>query len=105
MTSAEVRKLNDEELGLELTRLREKLFQLRVQATTEKVENTAQFKLLRADIARVLTERQARYHAKNPQARRQPKPAPAPRAKPVRAVAKGGAAKPARRKSKTAAAR
>jgi len=64
MTGTEVRALRDEEIGIELKRLREKLFALRSQAVTEKVENTAQFGLIKKDVARLMTERNVRHHAK-----------------------------------------
>ncbi|MCA3006272.1 MAG: 50S ribosomal protein L29 [Planctomycetaceae bacterium] len=63
MTGAEVKKLTSEEVGVELKRLREKLFQLRNQAVTEKVEDTSQFRKIRKDIARLLTEQNARARA------------------------------------------
>ena len=46
MTGEQVRA-TDEEIGIELKRLREKLFTLRSQAVTEKVEDTSQFRMLR----------------------------------------------------------
>lgn len=64
MTGEEVRKLKDEEIKAELGRLRTKLFDLRSQTVTEKVENTAQFTTIRRDVARLLTERNARRVAK-----------------------------------------
>jgi large subunit ribosomal protein L29 len=63
MTGAEVKKLTSEEVGVELKRLREKLFQLRNQAVTEKVEDTSQFRKIRKDVARLLTEQNARGRA------------------------------------------
>ncbi|MDX2117555.1 MAG: 50S ribosomal protein L29 [Planctomycetota bacterium] len=62
MTGAEVRKLRDDEIKAELGRLSTKLFDLRTQTTTEKVEDTSQFKKLRKDIARLKTEATARSH-------------------------------------------
>lgn len=64
MTGDEVRKMKDEEIKVELARLRTKLFDLRSQTVTEKVENTAQFAVLRRDVARLLTERNARRRVK-----------------------------------------
>lgn len=64
MTGDEVRKMKDEEIKVELARLRTKLFDLRSQTVTEKVENTAQFAVLRRDVARLLTERNARRRAR-----------------------------------------
>lgn len=60
MNGAEVRKLSNEEIGLEIERLRARLFTLRTQVSTEKVEDLSQFGKTRKDIARLLTERTAR---------------------------------------------
>jgi len=57
MTGSEVRKMNDEELTVEEERLRRQHYDLRAQAVTEKLENP---KMIRRDIARVLTERRRR---------------------------------------------
>jgi large subunit ribosomal protein L29 len=64
MNGKEVRALKDEEIKVELERNRTKLYQLRSQTVTEKVENTAQFKSVRRDIARLLTERSSRSASK-----------------------------------------
>lgn len=56
MKSDEIRKMNDEELQLELERLRRHLFDLKSQAVTEKLENPKQLVNTRRDIARILTE-------------------------------------------------
>jgi len=55
-----VRKMTAEELGVELKSLQGRLYTLRSQAVTEKVENTAQFGMVRRNIARLLTEQTAR---------------------------------------------
>ncbi len=60
MTGAEVRKMQDVEITSELARLRTKIYDLRTQGVTEKVENTAQSGEIRRDIARLLTERTVR---------------------------------------------
>ncbi len=60
MKAKEVHKLNDEELTIEAGRLRRTLFDLRVQAVTEKIEDTSQFAKLKKDLARVLTEQSER---------------------------------------------
>ena len=60
MTGSEVRKLSDVEISIEVERLRTKLFELRQQTVSEKVQNTTRFPSLRRDIARLLTERNAR---------------------------------------------
>ncbi|MBA4119415.1 MAG: 50S ribosomal protein L29 [Isosphaera sp.] len=60
MTGQEVRAMGDEEITVELKKLREKLFGLRMQKVTGKVEDTASFGKARKDIARLLTEARAR---------------------------------------------
>jgi large subunit ribosomal protein L29 len=60
MKAKEVHKLSDEELTVESQRLRKRLFELRTQAVTEKIQDTSQFPKVRKDIARVLTEISAR---------------------------------------------
>jgi ribosomal protein L29 len=60
MTAAEVRKLTDEEIAVETDRLQRRLYDLRAQTVTDKVEDTSQFRKIRADIARLKTERHAR---------------------------------------------
>lgn len=57
---AEIHKLNDEEIEVELRRLRNRVFDLRTQAVTEKIEDPSKFKKVRREIARLLTERRAR---------------------------------------------
>lgn len=56
MKATEVHKLSDQELAVEVNRLRTVLFELRTQAVTEKLENPQQFGYIRRDIARLLTE-------------------------------------------------
>jgi large subunit ribosomal protein L29 len=53
-------KLSDEEIDVEVDRLRRKLFELRTQAVTEKIQDMSQFGKIRKDIARVLTEKSMR---------------------------------------------
>ena len=60
MKAAEVHKFNDEELVVEVDRLRRRLFELRGQAVTEKLENPRELGKLRKDIARLLTEQRTR---------------------------------------------
>ena len=60
MKAKEVHKLSDEEIGIEVDRLRKRLFELRTQAVTEKIEDTSQFRKIRKDIARLLTEQSGR---------------------------------------------
>jgi large subunit ribosomal protein L29 len=60
MKAKEVHKLSEEEIDVEVQRLRRRLFELRTQAVTEKIQDTSLFWKVRRDIARLLTERQAR---------------------------------------------
>ena len=63
MKPKEVRKLNDEEIFVEIVRLRRKHFELRTQAVTEKIEDTSQFGKIKKDVARLLTEQKSREAA------------------------------------------
>jgi large subunit ribosomal protein L29 len=60
MKPAEVRKFNSDDLKGEATRLRRELFQLRSQSVTEKVADNSRIGKARKDLARVLTEQNAR---------------------------------------------
>ncbi len=60
MKAKEVHKLSEEEISIEVSRLRRQLFELRTQAVTEKIENTSQFAKVRKDLARLLTEKNSR---------------------------------------------
>ena len=60
MTPNEVRKLDDEEIEIEVRRLRRSLFDLRSQAVTEKITDTSRFGKIKKDIARLLTEKPRR---------------------------------------------
>ena len=55
MKISEIRNMSAKELQEELIRLKRHLFDLRSQAVTEKMENSAQLKLARKDVARVKT--------------------------------------------------
>ena len=65
MKAKEVHKLSDDELTVEVKRLRRWMFDLRTQAVTEKIEDTSQFKKTRGDIARLLTEQTSRRVSKS----------------------------------------
>lgn len=59
--NSEIRSLDAAALTERLDSLRRELFGLRLKVSTEGVENSAQFKVLRKSIARVLTaQRQLR---------------------------------------------
>ncbi|MCA9295845.1 MAG: 50S ribosomal protein L29 [Phycisphaerales bacterium] len=63
MKTREVHKLSEEEITIEVVRLRRRMFELRQQAVTEKISDTTQFGKVRRDIARLLTERNMRLAA------------------------------------------
>ncbi len=65
MKAKEVHKLSDEEIDVEVKRLRKRSFEIRTQAVTEKIQDTSQFMNIRKDIARVLTEKSMRQKAKS----------------------------------------
>lgn len=65
MKAREVHKLSDEEIDVEVDRLRRKRFELRTQAVTEKIQDTSQFGKIRKDLARLLTERSARVQTQD----------------------------------------
>jgi ribosomal protein L29 len=56
----EVRGLKDEEISVELDKMQRKLFDLRSQTVTEKIEDPSLFKKTRRAVARLKTERRAR---------------------------------------------
>lgn len=60
MKPNEVHKMSDAELVETTSQLRTKLFELRSQSVTEKIENPRQLGQIRRDIARVLTEKRGR---------------------------------------------
>ena len=60
MKAKEVHKFSEEEITIEVKRLRRRLFELRTQAVTEKIEDTSQFSKTKRDIARLLTESSTR---------------------------------------------
>jgi ribosomal protein L29 len=64
MSTAELKKMSDEDLAVEVQQLRRRLFDLRCQLVTEKIQNTSQFPNVRKDIARLLTEQSSRNRAK-----------------------------------------
>ena len=63
MKPAEVRKLNDDDLKAEATRLRREIFDLRCQSVTEKIADNSSHGKARKDLARILTEQNSRKAA------------------------------------------
>ena len=55
MRTRELRELSDDELGRRLAETREELFNLRFQAATGALDNTARLGLTKRDIARIMT--------------------------------------------------
>jgi large subunit ribosomal protein L29 len=51
----QLRELTAEELRIELGRLKEARFRLGFRSTTEAIENPSQFRVLRRNIARIVT--------------------------------------------------
>ena len=60
MKAAEIRELSSAELDQKLSDLKSELFNLRFQMATSQLDNTARVKLVKKDIARILTEMHAR---------------------------------------------
>ena len=60
MKANEVHKMSDAELTETVGQLRSRLFELRTQSVTEKLENPKELGGIRRDIARVLTEKRTR---------------------------------------------
>lgn len=63
MKPAEIRELSDQELQTKLKECRAELFNLRFQMATGQLDNTARVKLVKKDVARILTEIRARQLA------------------------------------------
>lgn len=89
MKAKEVHAMKDEEIALEVKSLRGKIYDLRSQMVTEKVEDTSQFRKMRADVARLLTEATARQRgSEKPLAKKSEVPVEsAPRSAPKKAAA------------------
>ena len=62
--ASELRELTDDELEHRLSERRQELFNLRFQAVTGAIENSARLKLTKREIARILTIRTEREFAK-----------------------------------------
>jgi ribosomal protein L29 len=60
MTGTEVRSMKDEEIKIELGKLRNKLYDMRTKRVSDTVEDTSQFGKAKKDIARMLGEQKAR---------------------------------------------
>ena len=60
MDYREIKKLGSDEIDIEVGRLRRRLYDLRCQSVTEKIQETTQFGNVKRDVARLLTEKRAR---------------------------------------------
>ncbi|MDR0346917.1 MAG: 50S ribosomal protein L29 [Coriobacteriales bacterium] len=60
MKAKEIRELSNDDLTQKLRDGRAELFNLRFQMATSQLDNTARIKIVKKDIARVLTEIRAR---------------------------------------------
>ncbi len=60
MDMREIKKLGTDEIDIEVGRLRRRLYDLRCQMVTEKIQQTSQFGDVKKTIARLLTEKRAR---------------------------------------------
>ncbi len=63
MKASDVNAMTDDQLGDELLSLKKEQFNLRFQAATGQIENTARFRQIRRDIARIKTVQQTRQTA------------------------------------------
>ncbi|MEO0477288.1 MAG: 50S ribosomal protein L29 [Planctomycetota bacterium] len=60
----ELHKMSDAEIAEESARLRSRLYELKQQSVTEKLENNREPGNIKKDIARLLTEKRSRELAK-----------------------------------------
>lgn len=60
----ELHKMSDAEIAEESARLRNRLYELKQQAVTEKLENNREPGNIKKDIARLLTEKRSRELSK-----------------------------------------
>jgi large subunit ribosomal protein L29 len=60
MKASDVRAMTDDQLGDELLSLKKEQFNLRFQAATGQIENTARIRQIRRDIARIKTMQHSR---------------------------------------------
>ena len=60
MKPAQIREMTAEELDRNIMACRKEIFDMRMQAVTGQLENSARIRLLRKDVARLETEKTAR---------------------------------------------
>jgi large subunit ribosomal protein L29 len=64
MTNTEIRELTQDELARSVEETRRELFNLRMQLQTGQLESTASIRRARREVAKLLTEQNARNAAK-----------------------------------------
>jgi len=102
---AEFRDRSQDQLSDELAKLKKEQFNLRFQRASGQLENTARFRVVRRDIARILTVLKQKGLAPVTAASKPAeKSAKAPRKKPT-ATKAAAAAKPAKKPAKRASAK
>ena len=99
---ADVKRLTDEQLAAEVSDLRAKLYSLRTQTVTEKVEDHSQFKAHKRNIARLMTEQTARRHKAAPKSAPKAAAVSAAKPTPTKKPAAKSAAKSASKSKSTA---
>jgi large subunit ribosomal protein L29 len=85
MKAHQVRSMTPDQLGDELIRLKKEQFNLRFQAASGQLENTARVRQIRRDIARIKTvagQQPAEAGEVKAKPKAEPKPKPAAKAKP-----------------------
>jgi large subunit ribosomal protein L29 len=105
MRAHQVRSMTPDQLGDELIKLKKEQFNLRFQAASGQLENTARVRQIRRDIARIETiarQQPAEPGAVTAKPKAEPKAKAAPKAKPA-AKAEPKAAPKAKAKPKTKA--
>jgi large subunit ribosomal protein L29 len=65
LRARQLRELSDEELDKKMAETRKELFQLRFQTATGALENSAQLRGAKREIARILTIKNEREHAEH----------------------------------------
>lgn len=60
MKMVEIRALDDGDLGVRLEKARKQMYELRVKASVESIEDPSEISKIRRSIARMLTERRRR---------------------------------------------
>ncbi len=96
MNGKEVRVMKDDEIKLELAKVRNSIYDLRSKRETETVTDTTRAGKARKDVARLLTEQRARHLKANPK----PTRGAAPTAEPKAAAKKKTSTKPAKAATK-----